>query len=57
MKFYTLELQPFFDGMEPEDTDVEYDFIVKEYKVKNINELHMLHREGFLTLKQNICFT
>lgn len=55
MKFYTLELQPIFDGTEPEDTDVEYDFIVQEHKVKNINELHMLYREGFLTLKQNIC--
>lgn len=44
MNFYLLELQPIFDGMEPEDTDVEYDFIVKEYKVKKISEFHMLYR-------------
>lgn len=56
MKFYTLELQPIFDGMEPEDTGVEYDFIFKEHKVKKISEFHMLYREGFLTLKQDIYF-
>ena len=55
MKIYTLELQPIFDGMEPEDTEVEYDFIFKEHKVKKISEFHMLYKSCFLTLRQDIC--
>ena len=55
MKFYSLELQPISYGMEPEDTEVEYDFIVQEHKVKKISEFHMLYRSCFLTLKQDIC--
>ena len=55
MKFYSLELQTIFDGIGLEDTDVEYDFIFKEHKVKKISEFHMLYKCCFLTFKQDIC--
>ena len=55
MNIYTLELQSIFDGMEPEDTEVEYDFIFEEHKVKKISERHMLFRESSLNLQQYIC--
>ena len=56
MKFYTLELQPFFDGMEKEELfEDEYEFVFEEHKVKKISEFHMLYRSCFLTLRQDIC--
>ena len=55
MKFYSLELQPFFDGMGKEELfEDEYEFIFQQHEVKKISEFYMWYRSCFSTFKQDI---